>query len=321
MLDGSFVYTILALLNTFVNTRVAKTGDTMTGVLTISSSFPEMRLLRPGVVAQSWSVDSDSSMINRNTDNGQIYFRLLTNGQLNSISGWYIPTDGNLWMPWAGDYLSNKLGQKIDTLNGGRFDMAGTIAHTNYTDIVRGGVLRYRLLVDGSGNMLHQNGDNGDNFFYISTGGAVWTKQFGDLNQRIEDRASAWAATRQANLGFTPVKQGYNGNQVTLGWTGGGINMNVDSGGWDGSRILCMTQDGGVMNDIRWAYVGDHEANEYTALDGYHEPFSGAAVTGFKTNQLQTQVNGSIYAYLYAFRLRALQKRDNYGNWYNSYYI
>jgi hypothetical protein len=343
-------------------------------------------------------------------------------GFLNSAGGWgfRMGDDGAIWTSQFGDLNtriyavangardeanSNTLNNYLHKNNGTQQVTSPVSFNAAYLDIVRGGVLRARWIVDGGGTTILQNGDNGDNFFYVTTGGAVWTKQFGDLNNRIydvangaagarvaktgdqmtgdllinkaypalrllyggvydwlvrtgnnaelnfvnngdggtkhafrpdgsywnaqlgdmndriESRASAWAATRQANLGFTPARQGYNGNVITLGWTGGGINMNVDNGGWDGGRILCTTQNGGLIDDVRWAYVGDHEANEYTALDGYHEPYGGAAVTGFKTNQLQTQVNGSIYAYLYAFRLRVLQKRDTYGNWYNAYYV
>lgn len=60
--------------------------------------------------------------------------------------------------------------------------------NTNYIDIVRGGVLRCRQIIDPSGNVIFQNGDSNDNYFYFNTAGAVWTKQFGDLNTRIENR-------------------------------------------------------------------------------------------------------------------------------------
>ncbi|RZK44493.1 MAG: hypothetical protein EOO61_03610 [Hymenobacter sp.] len=71
-------------------------------------------------------------------------------------------------------------------------------ASSPYMDLVYSGVLRARWQVDGSGNLIYRNGDNGSNFFYISTNGAIWTAQFGDLNNRIESRASAFAENARA---------------------------------------------------------------------------------------------------------------------------
>jgi hypothetical protein len=251
-------------------------------------------------------------------------------GFLGSDAGWKLRSynDGSVWTAQFGD-LNNRIEDRASAWAGGRVaktgdTMTGTLRVSMNNPSIQlfyGGVYNWQLWGGNDAVFRISNGDGGGDRFKVGSDGSLWCSQLGDINSRIEQRAQDWANTRQANLGFTPVKQGYNGNQLTMGWTGGGVNMNVDNGGFDGGRIFCQNQDGGLINDIRWVYVGDHEANEYTALDGYHEPSGGAAVTGFKTNQLQTQINGSIYAYLYAFRLRCLQKRDNYGNWYNSYYV
>jgi hypothetical protein len=57
-------------------------------------------------------------------------------------------------------------------------------------------VKKGRLVVDGSGNLIWQD-QGGQNHFYVTAAGAVWTQQLGDLNSRIEDRANAWSASRR----------------------------------------------------------------------------------------------------------------------------
>jgi hypothetical protein len=111
----------------------------------------------------------------------------------------------------------------VQTNVGGRQEMQGPLAVASYFDIVRGNVLRARITIDGGGTTILQNGDNGDNFFYVTTGGVVWTKQFGDLNSRIESRGQAYSDAafnrcfsqgRYVFVGDYDITGNYNGGMV-----------------------------------------------------------------------------------------------------------
>lgn len=131
------------------------------------------------------------------------------------------------------------------------------IASANpYLDLVWGNVFRWRQIMDGNGTYIMRNGDNGDNIFYITTGGAVWTKQFGDLNQRIEDRGAAYSnsAVQQAN--------NYTNNAGVAGDAGGTIVRRYGGGqiravdGQQTSWGMCM-----INNDSRigrWQVQGGY---------------------------------------------------------------
>lgn len=81
-------------------------------------------------------------------------------------------------------------------------------------------VKRGRWVVDANGSLCWQD-QGGQIHFYISSGGAIGTQQFGDLNNRIENRAQAWADNRVANLQY---------RKVSLGNTGGNINIDIGGG-------------------------------------------------------------------------------------------
>jgi len=81
--------------------------------------------------------------------------------------------------------------------------------------------------------------------------------------------------TKQANLGFTPVRQSGGAYQLTntiyIGWDGAGLRAQVD--GLDLGRFTFGT----AVTDIRFVYIGDWY---YTAA-GIEEPYGGhACVTG-----------------------------------------
>ncbi|MGO4172507.1 hypothetical protein [Bosea sp. TAF32] len=59
-----------------------------------------------------------------------------------------------------------------------------------------GGVKHTQIWLDASGTFIVRDG-GGQNHFYVTPGGAIWTQQLGDLNTRIEDRANAWSAARR----------------------------------------------------------------------------------------------------------------------------
>lgn len=75
--------------------------------------------------------------------------------------------------------------------------LSGPLAVTPYLDIVRSGALRARWRVAENGLVVLSNGDNGDELFRVNPNdGAVWIKQLGDLNNRIETRANDFATAR-----------------------------------------------------------------------------------------------------------------------------
>jgi hypothetical protein len=181
----------------FAGDRVAKAGDTMSGSLELRFNEPFIWLHSPNNTRKRLWHTNDGYLRWRDQNGADDVFR--------------VGPGGDLWCVQLGD-INTRIEQRaaafvadrIQTSANIRWELTGSIAFNSaYLDIVKGGVLRYRIAVDGSGNMLHQNGDNGDNFFYINTGGAIWTKQFGDLNQRIEDRAYAYADAKLGKGGGT----------------------------------------------------------------------------------------------------------------------
>jgi hypothetical protein len=235
--------------------------------LFVNKAYPAFNLLYPAVKWWGFQV----------RENGWLYFPEDHNATFNIA---FVP-GGNIWSNAFGGTITDRIesrggAYRDDAVNranqyyearapiranvGGRQEMSGALAVTEYLDIIRGGVLRYRLVVDGSGNMLHQNGDNGDNFFYINTGGAVWTKQFGDLNNRIEDRAYAWANDRlaiaTARINNKSIRFIYAGD-LNSDW-------NRDQGGfkepYGGAFITTMNwystgQIGDHVGGARWRYI------------------------------------------------------------------
>ncbi len=57
-------------------------------------------------------------------------------------------------------------------------------------------VKRARWVLDGGGTLIWQD-QGGQNHFYVTKDGAVWTQQLGDLNTRIEQRAGDYANDRR----------------------------------------------------------------------------------------------------------------------------
>jgi hypothetical protein len=102
--------------------------------------------------------------------------------------------DGNLYMPWAGKYLSAALTEKagVEETRDMQITKAGAQLILHYP-----GVKRTGLFLDGAGNLIFRDPDSGQAHFYVSSGGALYTQQLGDLNTRIEDRAYAWAEAKR----------------------------------------------------------------------------------------------------------------------------
>ncbi|MHB2205077.1 hypothetical protein [Methylobacterium sp. CM6257] len=114
----------------------------------------------------------------------------------------------------TGDTMTGKL-----TMSSAPIEVSGT---NPYIDLTYGGVLRARVQVDGSGNIIFRNGDNNDNFFYVAPSGAFWTKQLGDLNSRIESRGSAWA-DNAVNRCVTSTRLSYVADENVAAQFGGGM--------------------------------------------------------------------------------------------------
>lgn len=69
--------------------------------------------------------------------------------------------------------------------------------------------------LDANGTMVYRD-SGGQSHFYITSTGAVWTQQLGDLNNRIENRAVAWADNRVSQVQLRRVSQ----TELTGGTTG-----------------------------------------------------------------------------------------------------
>jgi hypothetical protein len=163
----------------------------------------------------------------------------------------------------------------------------------------------------GDGNYRVSSNDGGERFM-VGGDGSLWCAQLGDINGRIESRAQAWANTRQANLGFTPVRQSggayQQGNIVYLGWDGAALRAQVDSS--DLERIVTRSWLN-PLNDIRMTFAGDLNSTWNEGTLNFAEPYGGACVTSMNfINQ------GGLGHHVAGARWRYIQKQDSYGNWY-----
>lgn len=315
--------------------RVAKTGDTMTGDLTINKAYPTLNMLYGGVRHLGWQVREDAQTYLWDYSLGNWQMRVDTGGGVVARGNLYagngtaiVATDGNvhgsMWGGWLSDRLggidnnaNSRVAKTGDTMTG---DLWVSKANPSY-NFYYGGVYSSKLWVGNDAVFRYSNNDGDGDQFRISPGGAVWTKQFGDLNNRIEDRAYAWAATRQQALGFWPVEQGggpyQSGNKVRLGWDGSALRVSIDGG--DHERILHRSWVNPII-DIRLAYAGDLDNNWNLNASGtgdpYSEPYGGAVITTRYTNM---PVPGATY--WSGARWRYLQKQDSYGNWYTVGYV
>ena len=80
-------------------------------LLTGNYAYPQVRFYWPGVIHSGLLVDSDGSMTYRNADNGAIYYRFHPSGQFSGSGGWTLGSNGDLYMPWAGAWLSTIMGR------------------------------------------------------------------------------------------------------------------------------------------------------------------------------------------------------------------
>lgn len=216
--DGSLSTPQLGDLNTriearaaaFAALRVAKTGDTMTGTL-----------VAPNFNTTKGSPGSAFGILSREA--GGKDFQLYNSQNLvrfwETAAGDFVRfgPDGSVWTLQLGD-----LNQRIEARAKAFADIAQATAQgtsVNKTgdtmtgqlvvqgaplvvsssnpqlDIVWGNVIRVRQTINASGQWKLQNGDSADDLLIVTPStGAVWVKQFGDLNARIEARGAAYGA-------------------------------------------------------------------------------------------------------------------------------
>jgi hypothetical protein len=250
---------------------------------------------------------------------------VVARGNLYSGNGTAIvATDGNVHGSMWGGWLSDRLGSITNNANN-RVSKTGdtmtgdlTISKANPSlNFFYSGVYASRLWVGNDAVFRYSHNEGDGDQFRISPGGAVWTKQLGDLNQRIEDRAYAWAATRQANLGYTPVEQGggaYMGaNKIRIGWDGPASACRLQVDDLQLERILTRNWINPII-DVRLAYAGDLD-NNWNGNNDFTEPYGGAVLTSRQT------VNTPAGIMWGGGRWRYLQKQDSYGNWYTVGYV
>ncbi|MCJ2030711.1 hypothetical protein MKK50_15145 [Methylobacterium sp. J-043] len=291
-----------------------------TGTQQIVNNIPSFNasaidIVRGGVLRARWVVDSLGNTILQNGDTGDNFMYVNTSGGIwTKEFGWLNTRIEDRGSAWGQHWANQRIAKTGDTMTG---DL--TISKANPSlNFFYSGVYASRLWVGNDGVFRYSHNEGDGDQFRISPGGAVWTKQLGDLNQRIEDRSYAWAATRQANLGFTPVEQGgghyMSGNKIRIGWDGpaGACRLQVDD--LQLERILTRNWINPII-DVRLAYAGDL-SNDWNKDQSYAEPYGGGVLTS-----RYVQSNQFIIDSWKGGRWRYLQKQDSYGNWYTVGYV
>ncbi|XUY25860.1 hypothetical protein RMR21_009605 [Agrobacterium sp. rho-8.1] len=228
---------------TFSTQVTANSGVNITGALNVSGAFTAngtatvggSRVLTMEDFGAGNGLDADkldgqdgSYYLNRANQNGDIPLANVTNlqGSLNAklnltggtITGGLVVNGG---MSSAGDISVNKSNPAL------------TLHYP--------GVRQGQMLVDASGTLVWRDQGSGDIKMYITDGGAIWTKELGSINGRIEGRALAWANDRVANLSSRLVSRGTSG--ATLDFEGPG-----------GTVVTGYQREGGGAGQVRFVY-------------------------------------------------------------------
>jgi hypothetical protein len=186
------------------NLRVAKTGDIMSGSLTVKKNGPDIWLTQDGGThaGKSWHIyqfEGDSNLYFQDYKDGAyvdnpLYFTrtgdIVLGGGYGSVRAAIAAAAkaGN-------DALAKAVAKTGDT-------MTGILSTPGVYVQGAGGELRWisreaggkAFLVYNSGNLWRlYNATDGADLFRVGVSGDVWTAQLGDLNARIEDRAKAYA--------------------------------------------------------------------------------------------------------------------------------
>lgn len=232
--------------NANANTKMPIAGGKFTGPIEIKSGSDQIILTRSDTDDFQWG------LLNFNGD-GQLYLQYMKAGQFqdNLVS---FTRNGDLWLKALGGNVSTainnaqaaatnaantKVAKSGDTMTGQlviKYNYPGLELRANdpngfpyidFTNEAQQNVdFQWRLLTYGKAadGFLFQ-GPGGDGKFSIGIDGSVWTKQFGDLNNRIEDRASAWA--RQESVARANERVAKTGDTLS-----GSLTMNGDIGGY-----------------------------------------------------------------------------------------
>lgn len=268
-------------------------------------------IVRGGVMRARWTVDGGGTTILQNGDNGDNFF--------------YVQSNGQVWTKQLGDlntriedrayaHASGQAGTRVaktgDTMTG---DLQIQKAYPNVR-LHYPGVKIWDLHVRENGYLYFAQ-DGMQRFdVYMSPDGNLAGTAYGGgwITDHIERRASAYANGRQANLGFTPVRQSggayQQGNTVYLGWDGSALRAQVDSS--DLERIVTRSWLN-PLKDIRMTYAGDLNSNWNRDVGNFGEPYGGAVLT-----TLNWYSSGGIGDHVGGARWRYIQKQDSYGNWY-----
>lgn len=258
---GIFMPTFINLnVPTTVNGGLTVTGSLLasTGLTTDSAGNGGVRLVNGGNTNSGYiefrSANTSAprlGYIGYGVANGAIniageqgYFNFTGNGpQVNGNLLWHA---GNLN---PSSYATTSQLSSYAPLTGANFGGPITISFAApYFDLVYGGVLRSRQIIDGNGNWILRNGDNNDNYMYVNTGGAIWTKQLGDLASWVNNNISA------NRSGVYNDSVNYTNGQVAARQAGN-----------------------------RWVYAGELN-NDWNIQAGYQTPYNGAAVSDRATN-------------------------------------
>jgi hypothetical protein len=258
---------------------VSRSGDIMTGALQVNGDFPQLRFQKADKsIGWGWLAHTD----------GKAYLQTY-----NSQGGYtgnmlVIGSDGSLATAQFGD-LNTRIEQRAKAYADGAQAAAIASANSNTANVastkfdksggrVNGDVEatgRVRVGVGQAASYLEMHdsdegvryihcnsgfigflANDGNWSFRVTDGGAVWTRQFGDLNQRIEDRGSAYRAdaVNQANNYTNGIgSAGDQGGTVVRRYGGGQIRA-VD--GQQTSWGMCM-----INNDSRigrWQVQGGY---------------------------------------------------------------
>lgn len=179
---GTGALTVTGSINAAGNVVVPKLNQFIWGV---GSRLTEAFTDGTNNTVYSTDIVTNTSNMFRVVNNA--YNAEIFNANLNSIT-------------WKGNNIWNAANlTPVDRNVTGVQTMAGPLRFNftyPYIDLNHLGVMNGRIEVDQNGAFLFLDGNSGDSKAYITTAGAIWCKQFGDLNSRIEARAQAFADDR-----------------------------------------------------------------------------------------------------------------------------
>jgi hypothetical protein len=218
-------------------TPVRAGGDTMSGGLGITMNGPNVMLKQAGGTYDQYGWN----LYHYQTD-GSLYFQDYRSGAFQANS-FRFDRSGALVTAQFGDLNARiearglayqQAAQATSVQKTGDQTMAGNITVNKAYPAINlyyPGTLAGSWIIDSDARMKFRNTDNGDIYISVGVAGDVSTKQFGDLNSRIEARGLAYQQAAQS----TSVQK--TGDHVMAGWltaagftaTGAGNGYNVNS--------------------------------------------------------------------------------------------